>query len=114
MNINELDYNNINEFIEGVNIINNNNEICKLNFSRYHNLENNLKNEVYSFYNNGFILLNEYGNYIFNKIHSLDLTFNNKKIILRTFLKYVNFHNYIIMGLRLDLNDLVNNFNIIL
>lgn len=31
MNINELDYNNINEFIEGVNIINNNNEICKLN-----------------------------------------------------------------------------------
>lgn len=114
MNINELDYNNINEFIEAVNIINNNNEIHKLNFSKYYNLENDLKNDVYSFYNNGFILLNEYANYIFNKIHSLNLTYNNKKIILRTFLKYENFHNYIIMGLRLDLNDLPYNFNIIL
>lgn len=112
--MNNINLTNINNYINLVNSINDNNKICKLNFKKYFTFDNNFYQEIYTFYNNGFIILDEYAKYIFNKINLIDLSDDNKRIILQSFSKYKNFHNYIILGLRLDINDLANNFNIIL
>jgi len=117
--MNNIDLNNINNYINLVNSINDNNKICKLNFKKYFTFENNFYREIYTFYNNGFIILDEYAKYIFNKINLIDLSDDNKRIILQSFSKYKNFHNYIINNnnnnisyLTINRNNLINYFNL--